>query len=90
MEMPEFVEYSIRHLPDSDSHDSVGLLVGCSGDRDELKRDVCSLDTERVDEVGRKTLLVELPASEAGEIWELDSIESIEPNDTGVETQGSS
>lgn len=88
--MPEFVEPSIRHLRDSDSHDSVSLLVGCSENRDELKRDVRSLDAERVDEVGRRTLSVELPESEAGEIWELDGVGSIEPDDTAVEAQGNS
>lgn len=88
--MPEFVEPSIRHLRDSDSHDSVSLLVGCSGDRDELKQHVRSLNTECVDEVGRRSLWVKLPASEAGEIWELDGVGSIEPDDTAVEAQGNS
>jgi hypothetical protein len=88
--MPEFVEPAVRHLRDSDSHDRVRLLVGCGGDRDELGERLRALDVERVDEVGNTTLCVELPASEAGRLWALDGVRSIEPDDTAVEAQGNS
>lgn len=88
--MVEFIERDIRHLRDSSNSERTTLLVGYDGDPDELAETIEALDGRIQDRIGRTTLRVLIPKSEVGQLFEIDSIISIErdKDDVALQSQG--
>lgn len=90
--MPEYVEPAVRDLCGRESDEVVDLLVGVSGDRTELARDIQRLDSriESLEQIGRASLRVSVPISSINRICDLEGAKSIEMDERDVKTHTSS
>lgn len=90
--MPEYVEPAVRDLCEQESGEMVDLLLGVSGDRRELARDLQRLDPqiESPERIGRASLRASVPVESIDRICELDGAKSIELDARDVETHASS
>lgn len=84
--MPEYVDSDVRALRDSDSDDTVTLLLGASGDRDVLARRVEETGGEVDARLGRATLRVTAPESFVDALCTLEDLKSIELEREDVRT----
>lgn len=89
--MPEYVEPAVRDLCEQESDEMVDLLLGVSGDRGELARDIQRLDSqiESPERVGRASLRASVPVDSINRLCELDGTKSIELDARDVKTHTS-
>lgn len=84
--MPEFIDSDVKALRDSDSDDTVTLLLGVSGDRDEFAARVEEFGGNVDAHLGRATLRVTVRQSLVGDLCDLDGLKSIELERDDVRT----
>lgn len=76
--MPEYVDADVTMLRDSTSDNKITLLLGVSGDRDELATRVEQVGALVEGKLGRATLRVTAPESVVDSLCELEGLKSIE------------
>lgn len=84
--MPEYVDAEVARLRDNPSDDSVTLLLGVSGDRDEFATRVEAVGATVEAELGRATLRVTASQTAIDELCELEGLRSIEIEREDVRT----
>lgn len=76
--MPEYIDPAVEELRDSNSEDRVTLLVGVSGDRDDLRERLSEHGVIVEDSLGQATLRVGAAKSLVATLCDLDGVKSIE------------
>ena len=76
--MPEYVDPAVEKLRDSESEDRVTLLVGVSGDREDVQERLRKHGATVEDSLGRATIRVTVPTSQVDVLCDLDGVKSIE------------
>jgi len=76
--MPEYIDADVTSLRDSTSDEEAMLLLGVSGDRDELIRQVKKVDATVEGKLGQATIRVTASKSAIDDICELEGLKSIE------------
>ncbi len=76
--MPEYIDPDVEEMRDSDSSDRATLLVGVSGDRDELQDRLDEHGVTVEDALGLATLRVTAAKSSVDVLCDLDGVKSIE------------
>jgi len=76
--MPEYVDADVNTLRDSSSDNEITLLLGVSGDRDELATRAEQVGGLIEGKLGRATLRVTAPESVVDGLCELEGLKSIE------------
>lgn len=76
--MPEYIDADVTSLRDSTGNEETTLLLGDSGDRDELITQVEKVDATVEGKLGQATVRVTAPESAIDDICELEGLKSIE------------
>lgn len=76
--MPEYIDPAVEELRDSDSQDRVTLLVGVSGDRDDVQKRLSEHGVIVEDSLGQATLRVRAAKSSVAVLYDLEGVKSIE------------
>lgn len=84
--MPEFIESGVREVRGSDSHSTIGLLVGYKAGHDEFEDALSGVETENIEAVGKTTFRVSLPENEVDSICNLEGVVSVELDKDDVYT----
>lgn len=84
--MPEYIDPAVSDLRDSERAESVTVLLGVAGDRDEFATRVEQLDVTVDAALGRATLRVTAPESAVDALCELTGLQSIELEREDVRT----
>lgn len=77
-EMPEYIDPQVEALRESEGPTEVILLLGVSGDRNTVSRQVEQVGATVEDSLGRATLRVSAPGSVVDSLCTLDGVKSIE------------
>lgn len=84
--MPEYIDTAVTRLRDSSSNVETTLLIGVSGDRDEVAARIEESGGIVNAQLGRATLRVTVPESIIDDLCELDGLKSIEIEREDVRT----
>lgn len=84
--MPEYIDTDVKSLRDSSSDDEITLLLGVSGDREELGTRIEQVGATVKGTLGRATIRVHTPESIIDELCELEGVKSIEIEREDVRT----
>jgi hypothetical protein len=84
--MPEYIDTAVTRLRDSSSDDERTLLVGVSGDHDEIATRIEEPGATVNAKLGRATLRVTAPESIIDDLCELEGLTSIEIEREDVRT----
>ncbi|WP_135305412.1 hypothetical protein [Haloarcula amylovorans] len=84
--MPEYIDPGVTKLRDSSSDDTITLLLGVSGDREEFIARVEQLGATVEASLGQATVRVTSPKATVNELCELDGLKSIELEREDVRT----
>lgn len=84
--MPEYIDAEVRRIRDSSRDETITLLLGVSGDRDEFATRVEEVGATVETKLGQATLRVSAPERAIDEICDLKNLKSIEIEREDVRT----